>query len=770
MFSTIQHLLLDHLQDIEDISTKEHLKYLGTSGLRMEKVKQHRNRYMMIVRDIANNLDYSSLDDAIKTVKKSGKALAKQSLADGLTIEEATNGISFLKEIIWREIEKAHLLDNLTVAEYHKLNQTLGMLIDSVGSQIAFSYHEYYREAELQQQQLAAIVNWSEDAIIGKDLKSTITSWNNAAEKMFGYTAREAIGHNISLIIPPELLDEEDEIINGINRGRATHHYQTVRVAKDGRRINVSLTVSPVKSSKGEVFGASSIMRDITLQKRAEQALRENQELLDTFFQNTPAGLIIYDENNRYVRINAHAAALYGIQPEQAVGKTIFEVLPADLAKLTEERNRQVLETGKPATTRIYSAKLPLNPPRAKMTYWQGVRFPVPLPGGKMGVGVFSMDITGQIIAQEKVRESEEKFTKAFSSNPAAIAITNLEDGLFSDVNQTWIDLQGYSREEAIGHTSKELSIWPNDRDRKRFVEELLNKRQIRGWEQDFRKKSGELFTAQLSAQIMEAGGHKLVISTLIDITERKKLERQKDEFLGVASHELKTPVTSIKAYTQVLQLAFQRKKDLQAVGLLGKLDIQIDKLNSLIADLLDVTRIESGKMQFRQEYFDFNSLISEVVEEIQRTTPRHAIVSELDCSRMIYGDRERIAQAITNLLTNAVKYSPKAQQVRLFTKCNHDTITLCVQDFGIGIPKEKQTKVFDRFYRIERDEGEDTYPGLGLGLYISAEIIKREGGTIWVESEINKGSLFCFSLPQDNWLAKKPKDVLRKEIIKYEK
>lgn len=604
-----------------------------------------------------------------------------------------------------------------------------------------------------EQQILAAIVSSSEDAIIGKDLNSIILSWNQTAEKLFGYSAEEAIGRNITIIIPPELAKEEEEIIRNVKNGRRIRPYQTVRMNRDGKKITVSLTISPVKNKQGEVIGASSIMRDITLQKKVENALRENQDLMNTFFDNTPAGLIIYDENNRYVRINDHAARLYGRKSDGIIGKHVSEILPPELARLTIQRNREVLKLGRPVNIGVYSARLPLDAAGKKETFWQGLRFPVKLAGSKVGIGIVSIEITEQIEAQEKTRISEEKFAKAFSSNPAAIAITSLDEGVFSDVNETWIKLLGYSRGETIGKTSKELSIWPKDSDRGRFVSELSTHGQIRGWEQEFFGKAGKKFVAQMSAQTMAIGGKKHVVTTLIDVTERKKLERQKDEFMGVASHELKTPVTSIKAYAQVLQLMFRRKKDVQSAALLEKLDSQIDRLSSLIADLLDVTRIESGKMQFREHYFDFNGLVGETVEEIQRTTPRHTIVQELDCSRTVYGDRERIGQVITNLLTNASKYSPKSKRIIVKTECRGERIILCVRDFGIGIPEEKQAKIFERFYRIEDGEGEDTYPGLGLGLYISSEIIRREHGSIWVESKEGNGSNFCFALP----VSKKP-------------
>lgn len=234
---------------------------------------------------------------------------------------------------------------------------------------------------------------------------------------------------------------------------------------------------------------------------------------------------------------------------------------------------------------------------------------------------------------------------------------------------------------------------------------------------------------------------------TATDIDHRKKLEQQKDDFIGVASHELRTPVTSIKTYTHVLLKQFRQKEDMQSVEVLSKMNSQINRLTMLIGDLLDVTKIEAGKLQLRETYFDVNELINEVVEEMQLTTTRQKLITNLSQNTTLLGDRDRIGQVITNLLTNAIKYSPPHSEIIISTKQTKNELTISVQDFGIGIAKNKLRKVFDRFYRIEGHE-QDTYPGLGLGLFISREIIERHGGSIWVESKNGEGSTFYFSLP----------------------
>jgi signal transduction histidine kinase len=176
-------------------------------------------------------------------------------------------------------------------------------------------------------------------------------------------------------------------------------------------------------------------------------------------------------------------------------------------------------------------------------------------------------------------------------------------------------------------------------------------------------------------------------------------------------------------------------------------MDNQINKLTSLIKDLLDVTKITEGKLILQEEEFDVNELVKEVVDDLQVTAKKHRIIQELADLEPIIGDKERIAQVLVNLISNAVKYSPDANKIIVKTSMVNGEIMVCVQDFGIGISKDMQKKLFQRFFRVV-DDSTRTFPGLGLGLFISTEIIKRQNGRIWVESAPGKGSSFCFTLP----------------------
>jgi signal transduction histidine kinase len=257
----------------------------------------------------------------------------------------------------------------------------------------------------------------------------------------------------------------------------------------------------------------------------------------------------------------------------------------------------------------------------------------------------------------------------------------------------------------------------------------------------------GRYYTKKDLAFVQELGRRiAFALDNAQHFTNAQKAVRLRDDFLSVASHELKTPVTSLKAFTQVMKTRFERRGNKEDAVQLDKMDSQINKLTALIQDLLDTTKMQSGKLQLHMDTFSLDDLVSEIVEEIQRTT-NHTLVIKKRTKKIMYGDRERIGQVLTNLITNAMKYSLESEPIIIKTEETKSDLICSVQDFGIGISEYQIPFLFERFYR-EIGSRENTFPGLGLGLYISSEIIKRHEGKIWVESEKGKGSRFYFSLP----------------------
>jgi signal transduction histidine kinase len=255
-----------------------------------------------------------------------------------------------------------------------------------------------------------------------------------------------------------------------------------------------------------------------------------------------------------------------------------------------------------------------------------------------------------------------------------------------------------------------------------------------------------------LNARRIVLEGHKteLILLAIEDITLRREHEKRKDDFLSIASHELRTPLTSIKAYTQLLAKRIGETEDSKNIHFIKSIEDQTNKLVVLINDLLDLSKIETGKLRFNMKKFDLEALIRKVVTDFQYMSENHQIKCTGHLDRTIVGDEDRIGQVLTNLLTNAIKFSPEAQDVLISMKQNQAEAIVCVHDYGKGIPKSKQKAIFDKFYQVT-ESGDVGKKGFGLGLFISSEIIKRHHGRIWVESTNGKGATFCFALPLKN-------------------
>ncbi|QIY90241.1 hybrid sensor histidine kinase/response regulator [Chryseobacterium gallinarum] len=240
-------------------------------------------------------------------------------------------------------------------------------------------------------------------------------------------------------------------------------------------------------------------------------------------------------------------------------------------------------------------------------------------------------------------------------------------------------------------------------------------------------------------------------VGTFTDIDDQKKVEKEKDEFLSIASHELKTPLTSIKAYVQLLERKLKLDKESPEAGFVMKVQGQIEKLNTLITDLLDVSKIENGKLKINKKPVNLENVISNAIETILQTHDEQKVKIERHGTRpdiVIPLDEIRIEQVLINFLTNAIKYSPNNNQVIVTTFVDDEAqeVKVNVTDFGIGIPDFKQEAVFKKFYRVE--ESSLQFQGMGIGLFICSEIIKQHHGSVGVSSKVNEGSTFYFTLP----------------------
>ena len=483
---------------------------------------------------------------------------------------------------------------------------------------------------------------------------------------------------------------------------------------------------------------------DITDTKLKEEILRINEERLRLAVESGRLGTYELDIPDSSIIFSPRLAEIFGLDPAQkATHKDLRNALHPDDVHIRNEAHEIAKKTG----SLFYEARV-IWPDRS--IHWIRLNGSVVFDkkGNALRTYGTALDITEQKETERILKESEEKFRLIADAVPHMVWEIEL-DGTISYINKQWADFSGLTLEE-INQGGWSKVFHPDDAEivGQGWMDAFTNKKIYVGECRIKNPDGGYSWFTLKTVPIKNDKDHvDLWIGTATDIHDKKIAEQQKDEFISIASHELKTPVTSIKGFTQILLMRFEKEGNNEAADLLSRMDKQVNKLTKLIIDLLDATKIENGQLKFAEENFDFNELVTEVAEEMQRTTENHEIKVDLAGTKIIYGDRNRIGQVITNLISNAIKYSPNTNEVIVTSTVEKNKLKLCVQDFGIGIPDEKQSNVFDRFFRVGGDK-QDTFPGLGLGLFISSEIIKRHNGKITVQSILKKGSTFCFTLP----------------------
>lgn len=342
---------------------------------------------------------------------------------------------------------------------------------------------------------------------------------------------------------------------------------------------------------------------------------------------------------------------------------------------------------------------------------------------------------------------SREHFVQ-LANNIPQITWTNLPAGQFNFFNKRWYDYTGLSFEETFEESWKNV-IHPEDlpQTREKFAWSLRTG-EVFEIENRYKRNDG-IYRWHLNRSIPlhnEQGEILFWVGTATDIDDQRKSIEKKDEFIGIASHELKTPLTSLKAY---LQLISNYKKEVvpeQVKTFIIKAEGSINKLHILVNDLLDVSKIQAGKLHFSQAPLGINKLVSCCAENADYMFPDYNIIFKPGDDYMINGNAERLEQVLMNLINNAVKYSPLHKDILLTVNKEGKEVKISVTDYGIGLSANQKDKIFERFYRV--DDRNLMAGGLGMGLYISMEIIKNHSGKLGVESKINKGSTFYILLP----------------------
>jgi len=351
----------------------------------------------------------------------------------------------------------------------------------------------------------------------------------------------------------------------------------------------------------------------------------------------------------------------------------------------------------------------------------------------------------------DELRQADERSAKLVAiveSSDDAIIGKNLE-GIVTSWNRGAQQIFGYTEAEMTGQSI--LKLIPEDLQHEEpiILQQLRNGQKIDHYETIRRTAEGKLINVSLTiSPIHDKEGHVTGVSKIArDITEQKQNEERKNDFIGMASHELKTPLTSLTALVQVLQKKLQNSTDPFIPQALGKVNLQTKKMSSLISGFLNISRLESGRLEVVKQPFDLAELINEELDEIKLTVNSHTFTFNPATAITVAADRDKISSVVSNLLSNAIKYSPRGKLVNVSCTLQAGEVQVSVTDEGMGIRAQDLPRIFDRYYRSDSEHIRHI-SGFGVGLYLSAEIIRRHDGRIWVESEKGKGSTFYFTLP----------------------
>jgi PAS domain S-box-containing protein len=618
-----------------------------------------------------------------------------------------------------------------------------------VGAVLVFRDVSERRRAEEAQARLAAIVESSQDAIISKTLDGIIRSWNAGAERIFGYTAGEAVGRPVTLLIPPDRLDEEREILARLTGGQRIEHYETVRMAKDGRRLFISLAVSPIRDAEGHVIGASKVARDVTERRQAEEV----QARLAAIVESSQDAIISKSLASIIQTWNTGAERLFGYRAEEVVGQSILLLIPPErrdeermiLDRLSRGERIEHYETVRVAKDgRRLNISLTISPIRDAA-------------GRVIGASKVARDVTERRQSEEALQASEQRFRTLAAHAPVGIFLTD-RAGNCSFVNKCWCDMAGLSPEEARGQ-GWGRALHPDDRERVlREWNAAVEGGQMFASEYRFRTPQGKVTWLNGIAVGLhgEAGQVSEYIGTLSDITERreavealKEADRRKDEFLALLAHELRNPLAPLRNGLEIMRMASSNENVVAKSR--DMMDRQLSHMVRLIDDLLDISRISRNKMELRRSRVLLADVVSSAVEVARPSIEAagHELTVSLPPEPIhLDADLTRLAQVFGNLLNNSAKYTERGGHVWLTAAREGGQVAVAVRDTGIGIPAYALPNIFDMFSQVDRSIERST-GGLGIGLALVKGLVEMHGGTVDAASPgQGQGSTFTVRLP----------------------
>ncbi len=615
----------------------------------------------------------------------------------------------------------------------------------------------YDRNEELNQSRKFAetIIATLHEPLIVLDKNFIVKSANKSFYKTFQITEEETLGKALFKLQEdcwdmPTLRDDLKRIQAGNENILEIEAALTFPII--GHRV-ICINIQAIKRENGEQLILMAI-EDITLRKNAEQIeeqarlqLAQNAEMIQNLYLNAPAFVCtLGGPKHIYELVNPAYQKLFG--KREILGKPIMEALPELEGQGFDTILDNIYNTGET----FVGVEVPVMLARdenllPEERYFNFSYQPIYNWNKAItGVLVFGYEVTNEILAKIEQQENARRFIVISDAIPAKMNTADIS-GNVTYLNKQWFEYTHLNFEEMKDWGWKKI-IHPDDWGitEKSWLQAIEEGEPYNIEQRLLRYDGVYRWHICRAVTLKDANGNVTGwIGTHSDIEEQKMKEQKKDEFISIASHEMKTPLTTAKAYLQLLEISIE-KNDSNSLLYTKRALLSVDRLTDLIKELLDVSKIQSGKLDYNISSFNFNEMIDSAVDDIWHASVKYTIIKTGSVDLQVTGDKLRLQQVVINLLSNAVKYSPGSLDVFINIMQTKNEIKVAVKDNGIGIPKHNLHKIFERYYRVE--EQSIQFQGLGIGLYICSEIISRHNGKLWAESEPGKGSTFYFTLP----------------------
>ncbi len=626
---------------------------------------------------------------------------------------------------------------------------------------------------------------------------------NPAYAAIMGRSVEETVKLSYWDITPVKYQEQELEQLKSLEETGRYGPYEKEYIHKDGRLVPVRLQ-GQIMEQNGEKYIWSSV-EDISESKQSEQKLRRKEEVLLIFVEHSPAAIAMFDREMKYIAASHRFLSDYGLGHQDVVGLSHYDVFP-DVPEEWREIHRRCLAGG---IEKAEEDRFPRANGKVDWVRWE-IRPWYETEGEIGGIILFSEVITERKVAEDALRNSEEKFLKAFHATPDAIVISRLSDGLIFEFNEMFLQQTGFLPEEVRNRSTVDLHLWASESDRKRYVNGIREQGKVREMEAMFRAKSGEILIGLVSGESIELNGQLCLLTIIRNITDRKlaelelekhrdhleelvkertenleqkthqlersqqamqylledinvankqleqandklmEMDRLKSMFIASMSHELRTPLNSVIGFSSILLNEWVGPLNDEQKKNLSSILRSGKHLLSLINDVIDVSKIEAGMIEVSREDFELAELLAEVEQTFAKEArDRKLSLSVQNLNQPMHTDRRRLLQCILNLVSNGMKYTEQGG-VTVAVSCdqNKNEVTISVNDTGIGIGAEDQAKLFQAFSRIQSHLSA-TVLGTGLGLYLTKKIVVEIlHGHLTVESELGNGSCFTIVIP----------------------